>query len=45
MAERILPAVAGQNDPDNALNLDACRAKADGRFCLLWPGKKTLLEL
>jgi hypothetical protein len=33
--------VAGQNDPDNALNLDACRAKADGRFCLLWPDKNS----
>jgi hypothetical protein len=36
--------VAGQNDLVEALNLDACRAKADGRFCLLWPGKMTLLK-
>jgi hypothetical protein len=40
---RILLAVAGQKDPDGALNLGACYAKADGGFCSLWPGKKTLL--
>jgi hypothetical protein len=37
--------VAGQNDPDDALNLEACYVMADGGFCLLWPGKMTLMML